>query len=149
MEKEMDIYKIGKLKKDVISLLKYAHTQSEKCEKGDEYDPFLEYWPNEIEAIQTDLSSVLDRYMMFLQEWNSGVLQYCDDAEGIRIEANPTSRYNGKNAPAYKGDINAKKIYNLFKQGKSYREIERLTGYSRDLIKRRILEFQLEQKNVR
>ena len=47
-------------------------------------------------------------------------------------------RLQGKNAHAYKHDLDNKKMYNLYQEGKSYHEIGQLMGCSPSTVRNRL-----------
>ena len=135
--KEMNIQEVQKVKESLSMLDEFKGSCHE--------EPF---YPTvkDLAQLQNDVAAILDRYMDFLREWGEGNILFThDDASRI---PNAASMGKGKNAPAYKDNIDEEYIYRLWKENRPIREIARIVGCAPDTVKRRILklEHRLENK---
>lgn len=127
MEKYEDIREVQKAI-DGLAILNVLREYS-----GD--DPFIPCGA-EIAQLQDAITAMLQNYKQFLNAFDAGELLL--DIGGTMVAANPASGASGKNAPAYKADIDTNLIYKLWKKGIPINEIARQAHCSPDTVKRRI-----------
>ena len=131
MEKSMNIYEVQK----VIKKLSVLDSLKRYCND----DPFAPS-AKELTQLQADVTAMLKNYMDFLREWDAGdLVMKVDDAV---IISNPDSSKKGKNAPAYKADIDEQMIYQLWNRNVSIRKIAEQVNCSPDTVKRRLVKMQ-------
>ena len=90
----------------------------------DDYDPFAAA-TEKMEASWTDMR----------EEEQNREEQIIKELEQLAFEGNSKS---GKNGHRFNEDYNSVEIYKLFKAGKSFREIEKITGCPRSTAGRRV-----------
>ena len=126
----MDMMEVQK----VIGRLKILNALKD-CWKDDPFVPS----GDEITELQESVTAMLNSYMDFLKEYHAGnLLLKVDDTVG---PANLASGSRGKNAPAYRADINNDLIYKLWSEGVSLNKIAEQAHCSPDTVKRRLVEM--------
>lgn len=83
-------------------------------------------------------------YQFYMSEFEDGNLFI--NIDGRAIQGNPSSRWSGENAPAYKPNLNGAVMYQMWKEGLSLNKIARHFQCSPDTVKRRISKMQQREK---
>ena len=131
MDKSMNIYEVQK----VIKKLSVLDSLKRYC-NDDPFAPSVK----ELTQLQADVTAMLKSYMDFLREWDAGdLVMKVNDTVTI---SNPDSNRMGKNAPAYKDDIDEQLIYQLWNKGMSLRKIAEQANCSPDTVKRRLVKME-------
>lgn len=131
MDKSMNIYEVQKVIKRLSALDSFKRYCAD--------DPFAPS-AKELTQLQEDVTAMLRSYMNFLREWDAGdLVMKVNDTVTI---SNPDSNRMGKNAPAYKDDIDEQLIYQLWNKGMSLRKIAEQANCSPDIVKRRLVKME-------
>lgn len=142
--KPMEVTKSIEKLEYITRQLKMVFKPLEEAEEKGDYDPFIEISYNDVVELKDSLVSMLREYEDLINSFVAGDILF--NVESHKIQANPAALRSGENAPAYKKDIDEKKIYQLHKSGFSLNRIAKLVGCSPDTVKRRIYKMQQEEK---
>lgn len=126
MENESDIKEVMK----VIKKLKLLEV-CKKAKENDPDDPF-EPFPEDLDYIMKMGTKMLNQYIKFLEEFNTGGLAFVSEDERGEKEVwvIPPNFNMGMYAHAYRHDLDDIKIKAMREKGISYREIGRQMGCS-------------------
>ena len=119
MDISMNIYEVQK----VIKRLSVLDSFKRYCAD----DPFAPS-AKELTQLQEDVTAMLNSYMNFLREWDAGDLVM--KVNNTVTISNPDSNRMGKNAPAYKDDIDVYRAKCLAwqKRGMDYKHFQSITS---------------------
>lgn len=115
----------------------------EEVEQGG-FNPFIEITYAEVKALKEELTAMLQEYQFYMSEFEDGNLFI--NLDGRAIQGNPSSRWSGESAPAYKPDLDGGAMYQMWKEGLSLNKIARHFRCSPDTVKRRISKIQQREK---
>lgn len=123
----------------VVKKLRYVFQLKEV-----EEDPFVEIGYMEIIELKDQLKDLLEEFQSSQQMFEDGEL--CFNFNNQPVQANPSLGRMGKNAPAYRKDLDEEKMYQLWQNNMSLNEIARRMKCSPDTVKRRLLKIELAKK---
>lgn len=136
--------------KEIERCIKKLNTAVEKLKAVFEYvdrgeaDPFIDITYEDVKALREELELRLQKYQYFMNEFESNNIFIYGDNEPFLWS--PTNINRGRYAPAYKADLDENKMYQMWKDGTSLKEISRQFLCSPDTVKRRILKLQLRDE---
>lgn len=140
----MEVEKSIKELKYAVENLEYVFEMMDKAEEAGLYSPLVTVTYGDIVELSDKLTALLKEYEQFLNDLQDGRIMY-DSGNGI-IPYRQSKSLIGKNAPAYKHNINERLMYQLYKDNISINEIARRVGCSPDTVKRRIYKMKQNEK---
>lgn len=145
--KPMKVEEVRKKLQSIVTNLKYAFDVIDEAEKKGIPAVLVTTTYNDILKLQGELVPILEAYEDFLNMFANGEIMY-NTGSGF-IPWTQSESLTGKNAPAYKHNINEKLMYQLYKENVSINEIARRVGCSADTVKRRIYKIKQSEKKDR